>query len=270
MTVYIEYAFLENFLFDGALLALSFYAAKAKISWIKILFSAVCGGVFAVLYPLLSLPKFLAYLLKIFVGFLLCLLAFGQIKTKNEWGRYAFTAISFFGFTFLFGGALTALLQEFFPEKTPFGLVVAGFALLSVFALIFLQKVYQKRKIYAYIYDCEISFGAKKLAVRGFWDSGNRAEKRGLPVCFLSPLCVYELFGTALLDGNSVEKEELRVQTLGGEKKYSLYKGELAIRKDGKLSARQAVYFAPAANMISREYELLLQSSILQQTGDSG
>lgn len=263
MTVYIEYAFLENFLFDGALLALSFYAAKTKISWLKLLFSAVCGGVFAVLYPLLSLPKILAYLLKILVGFLLCLLTFGEIKTKNEWGRYAFTVIFFFGFTFLFGGALTALLQEFFPEKTSFAAVAAGFAILSVFALVFLQKVYQKREVYAYIYDCEISFGAKKLCVRGFWDSGNRAEKKGLPVCFLSPLCVYELFGAALLDGENVEKEEMRIQTLGGEKKYPLYKGEVAIQKDGKFSARQAVYFAPATNMISREYELLLQSSIL-------
>lgn len=266
MTVYIEYAFLENFLFDFALLALSLYAAKAKFSWGKTLFSAACGGVFAVIFPLLRLPKILAYLLKFSVGFLLCLLAFGQVKAKKEWGRYAFTAICFFGFTFLFGGALNALLQEFFPKKTPFGLVAAGFAFLCLTALLFLQKFYQKRELHAYIYDCEIAFGEKKISVRGFLDSGNTAMRKGLPVCFLSPLYVYELFGEALLNGDFIGQEELQVQTLGGEKKYPLYKGELGVKSGGKFSARQTVYFAPATNMISREYELLLQSSILQQT----
>ena len=61
MVVYIEYVFLENFLYDGALLARSLFACKEKIRWGRLLVSAALGGVFALVYPLLELPNFLAF-----------------------------------------------------------------------------------------------------------------------------------------------------------------------------------------------------------------
>ena len=53
MEIYVEYAFLENFLFDYVLLRLAFYAAKIKVKKKKLVLSAACGGVFALLFPLL-------------------------------------------------------------------------------------------------------------------------------------------------------------------------------------------------------------------------
>ena len=63
MVVYIEYAFLENTLFDFALLCLSFLLCKTKIVWWKTLISACAGGVFAVFFPLICLPEILLILL---------------------------------------------------------------------------------------------------------------------------------------------------------------------------------------------------------------
>ena len=64
MEIYIEYAFLENFLYDGGLLALAFFASKEKVRWGRIGLSATLGGVFALLFPFLQLPVCVKNVLK--------------------------------------------------------------------------------------------------------------------------------------------------------------------------------------------------------------
>ena len=93
MELYIEYAFLENFLFDGALPCLALYASKIKIKWWKVCLSGTIGALFALLFPLLRLPDFLKIILKLTVGALLCLVTAERLKTRKEWGRYALTCI---------------------------------------------------------------------------------------------------------------------------------------------------------------------------------
>lgn len=260
MAVYIEYAFLENFLFDGVLLALALYAANAPFSWGRLLFSALCGGAFAILFPLLRLQRVLLWLLKISVGFLLPLLAYGQIKSKKEWGRYAFTAVFFLVITFFIGGALTAFFQESFPQA-PTLWIALSFCALALLALFLLKKFREKRRLNAFLYDCRIEYGGKGLWVRGFLDSGNAASKDGLPVCFLSPEFVYELFGEEILKCAGQVCDEMCISTLSGEKKVPLYKGKLTVKGKEK---DKWVYFAPSANMITREYELLLHNGIIE------
>ncbi len=259
MTVYIEYAFLENFLFDGVLLALALYAAGAPFSWGRLLFSALCGGAFALIFPLLRLPSLLLYFLKFAVGLLLPLLAYGRIKNKKEWGRYAFTAVFFLVITFFVGGALTALFTQLLP-KIPTFAVAFGFCALAAAALFLIREFRKKRELNAFLYDCRIEYGEKSFWVRGFLDSGNTATKDCLPVCFLSPEYVYELFGEEILKGGGQVCDEMCISTLGGEKRLPLYKGDLTVKGQEK----RVVYFAPAANMITREYELLLHGGIIK------
>ena len=260
MTVYIEYAFLENFLFDGVLLALALYAANAPFSWGRLILSAFCGAVFAILFPLLRLQKALLWLLKIAVGFLLPLLAYGQIKRKKDWGRYAFTAVFFLVITFFIGGALTALLQEIFPKIHTLWTALA-FCALALLALLLVKKFRERRRLNDFLYDCRIEYGGKCLWVRGFLDSGNAATKDGLPVCFLSPECVYELYGEEIIKCAGQVCDEMCIATLSGEKRVKLYKGKLQIKGKEK---DEWVYFAPSANMITREYELLLHNGIVE------
>ena len=89
MEVYVEYAFLENFLYDGVLLWLSLRASLTPVRVWKVAVSAAIGAIFALLYPLLTLPVFLLQMLKLAVGFLLCLLVMPGIKNKKDRGRYA-------------------------------------------------------------------------------------------------------------------------------------------------------------------------------------
>ncbi len=267
MTVYVEYAFLENFFLDGVLLGLSLLFTRTPIGWRRLCFSAFLGAIFALVYPFITLPKPLSFLLKTAVGILLCLTAFGRIKSKKEWGRYALTAVFFFTLTFAFGGAITAFSEGVFLGKTPASIVFIGVAILGLISLFLAKKLHKKRAVYAHLYDCEILYKQRVAAAVGFLDSGNTVTKFGLPVCFITPDLFYEVWGEELVFANAEKegeqvRDETYIHTLAGEKKVRLYKGELQIKgKEGKKRRREA-YFAVSGNMISREYKILLNAGI--------
>ena len=265
MVVYVEYAFLENFLFDGALLCLSLIASKQRFQWKKVLFSALFGAVFAIIFPLLYLPLWLGFLLKILVGFLLCLLAFGRLKTKKEWGRYATTASFFFAFTFAFGGALTGVYTSFSLLKMPNFAVVIGFCLLCFCASVFILKIYEKKRVFSYIYPCKVLANGKNLSTHGFFDSGNLAIKNGLPVCFIAADFFYEIWGNEIVfsvEDTGQVRDEMQIETVSGIKKIPLFQGEIEIKTGAKERRKKSVYFAPTTNMIQREYKLLLSARL--------
>lgn len=264
MVVYVEYAFLQNFFFDGALLCLAFTACKAPIRWGKVAFSAACGGIFAIFYPFLSLPVWLGILLKIAVGFLLCLLAFDGLKRKNGWGRYSLSVILFFLFTFTCGGALSALQTDCNLSVLPKTLVIIGFFGLCMLICFIIAKLYQKKQVYAYIYACKARANGKEKDVNGYLDSGNLASKNGLPVCFLSPDIFYELFGEEMLFCGEQVRDEMKIATMSGERSLCLQQGEIEVKIGGKSVKKQA-YFACGKNMIGREYQILLSARLLEE-----
>lgn len=257
MVIYIEYAFVENFLFDICLLYLSIKTARLPVLPFRIGLSASFGAIFAIVFPLLKLPVFLAYVLKFCVGFLLCLMTQKHIKTKNEWGRDALNVVYFFLYSFLFGGVLTGLFQQFFDKKVPSVLVMTGFAVLTVFCAIFIKKAYKRRVLHRYIYESRITYQQKSIEIMAFFDSGNFAIKNGLPVCFLSPNTLYQLIAEEIFKKDTGQvRDEITITTLGGEKTLPLFKGETEIiTKDGCI--KKEVYFAMSANMLSRDYEMI-------------
>lgn len=254
MTVYIEYAFLENFILDFLLLRLSLYAAKEKPRLFKTLYSACLGALFAVVYPLLHLPSVLRTLLKFSSGACMCLLCFQRLKTKNDWGRYAFTLCLFFVLSFCFAGALT-----FFNASGFY--VLLGFGFLCLLAIVFFEKLYEKRAEKRLLYDCTIAYGKRRASLFGFYDSGNLARYNNIPVCFLSPDLFFDVCGEEILQKDMGQVcDELRISTLGGEKTVPLYLGEVYIEK-----RKIQVYFAPNTNMLNRAYKLLLNSRIFEE-----
>lgn len=259
MTVYIEYAFLENFLLDGILLTLSLKALKMPVRWKWIGIAALFGGIFAVVYPLLSLSPILEFCLKVAVGLLLPLIAFGKIKTRKEWGRYALSATLFFLFTFLFGGALLGGMANFSLSTLPWWVVVIFFALFTPILVFFIEKIYKRRAVERQICVCTLYFGEKEIKTCGFLDSGNMATKNALPVCFLSADIFYELFGDYILQGRGQVCDEMKITTMTGEENILLYKGYVAV--DGEKRKCEA-YFARSNNMIGREYKVLLHSRL--------
>ena len=269
MEIYIEYAFLENFLYDLALLWLAFTAARVKMRGWKLALSASVGGVFAVAFPLLSLPQALGTAVKMAMGALLCMLAFGQLRTKKQWGKYALATALFFAFSFGFGGTLLVVYGPLsIGEKVPSVLVFLGFALLSVVGIYLIKKLYARRAIYSRIYACTLIAGERKIVAEGFYDSGNLATKNGVPVCFVSPALLYDLFGEEILKAEGQVFDEMQIATLAGEKTTRLYLGEIAVKTDEKTVCAHA-YFAPSKNMIGREYTVLLNARIVEEREDA-
>ena len=264
MVVYIEYAFVWNFLLDGVLLCLSLRAVKRKIKWGKIVISSTIGACFALVFPLILLPSFLQMALKFLVGFLLCFIAFGKVKNKKEKGMYALNCTFFFALAFVFGGAL----QLVFGENPRKWLVLSGFALLTVFSLLFIRKMQEKRAIERNIYPCEIVYKQRRFALLGFYDSGNLATYQGAPVCFLSLDIFYDIWG---VEGLFVDEKtrgqvcvEIAFQTLNGERKTMGREGALTVEIKGEKRCMKKVYFCPSKNMVLREYKLLLNARIFE------
>ncbi len=260
MTVYIEYALIENFVYDYVLLRLSFFATREKAKRFKLAFSALIGAFFALVCPFITLPSILFLALKSGVGLLLCMLSFGRLKTKKEWGRYAFTALCFFFLTFGYGGAMSAFSGR---KRLPPQAVFFGFVCLSASAVFLIGKVYQKRSVHAFIYPCTLLFGEKRLSVDGYYDSGNRAQKNGAPICFVSPELIYELFGDEILKDGGTVRDEMQITTVIGVKSTPLYKGGILVETPRGKVLKEGVYFSPSGNMISREYKVLLNAEIL-------
>ncbi|MBQ8658946.1 MAG: sigma-E processing peptidase SpoIIGA [Clostridia bacterium] len=261
MTVYIEYALIENFLIDGGLLLLSLLLLKREISLLKIALAALLGAGFAVLYPLVTLPDLVSYTLKFAVGVLLCLIA---SKREKKGSRYAMNVLSFFVCSFLFAGFLFAVGDLFEGEivkRIPVGGLFGGGVIFAFFLHKFIKKLYFMRKINAFLYNCELISGKNQLKLKGFLDSGNQASYGGRPVCFLSAKRVLDLIEV----GQGCD--EMQILTVGGEKTIKIFQiDKLLIYSPNRLNiiekVIEKVYISPSGNLENGEYELLLNGAL--------
>ncbi len=264
MVIYVEYAFLENFLFDSVLLSLALFAARVKIPKGKVAISAACGGIFALAFPLLRLSGGWAALCKFSVGALLCMIPFQRLQTGREWKRYALTTALFFTFSFAFGGSLLGVYSTFSSSGLPqisAGAVFSGFALLTFFSVWLVRKLYRQKMLFSKIIPCRLHNGEKSIQADGFLDSGNLARKNGLPVCFVSPDLMYDLFQTENMKWDNQVCDEMTITTLAGEKRVAVYLGEIEIE-----NRKMKAYFALSRNMIGREYKILLNGGFMGET----
>ena len=267
MEIYIEYALLQNFIIDALLLYLALNISKQPISYKRICISALCGAGFALLFPLLSLTKFFAFLLKFSVGAFLPFLA---TKPKKQGGMYALSFVFFFALTFFFGGALTAFYQIFqldysfqngyIAETQPLSLVLCGCIILSVFTIKITQKLYFERKIRCFYYQCELITPLKTIKAIGFLDSGNLACFSSIPVCFLTPKLLLEVIDTGQVF------DEMQITTINGTKKIKIFKGPiLKIYFENSEHILKEPYFSSSTSLKNKNYQLLLSPFLLHE-----
>lgn len=264
MEIYIEYALAENFLLDGMLLWLALKSAKQKIVLWRIALSAALGAAFAVVFPLLGVGKIAAYALKFAAGVLMCLVA---VKGKGA-GRYALTALLFFGFSFALGGALLAaygafdvdysLHNGYLTESAPVGLVIFGSFVFCVLVSCGVKRLYRRRSLRRFVYPCKVTLKGRTVTAEGFLDSGNRASVGGTPLCFLSPDLAFDLLG------DTVMTEETTVLTVSGETKIKIFRADkLEIYSEGKTNIIEKIWFSPSNHIQGREYKIILGASVL-------
>ena len=89
MEVYIELAFLQNLAIDGALLYATQSFLGYRISMRRILFAALVGAAFAIVYPLMSYPIAVGWVIKLFSGATICLIASAETFYSWRLPRYS-------------------------------------------------------------------------------------------------------------------------------------------------------------------------------------
>ncbi len=268
MQVYIEYAFLQNFIIDALLLYLTLNISKQEISYKRIFISAFFGALFALVFPLFSLPKPLTFLSKCTCGIVLCFMASPQ---KCKGGKPVLSIVYFFTFTFLFGGTLIALYQLFnfdyffspngyLIETQPLSFTLCGCILLTLIISKTARFLYFKRKKSNFYYKCEFLSQPSVVKAIGFLDSGNLATFQSFPVCFLSPNLAFKL----ITEGQVCD--EMQIHTLNGTKKIKIFKSPpLKIYLDNGEHILKEIYFSSSVNLKNRDYQVLLSPLLFDE-----
>ena len=268
MEIYIEYAFIENFALDALLCYLAFKFLRLPIKSGFIILSGVIGAIFAVAYPFLSLfrsAKILGDIFKATFPFLASFFGFGCKIRKKDVDRYETSVISYYCLSFVFAGGVYAFCSVFdinyaLGEGVFVGVPIATVSAVSVFLVLGVRKLvktlYRRVSISRFVYPCKLVFGGRQVRAEGYLDSGNLAQKSGIPVCFLSAELFFEVFGArAFEDG----EEELRVSTVSGEKRVKLFiLDELLIYSERGENIVYKPYCAVSPALQGKEYQILL------------
>lgn len=256
MKVYIEYAFLENFLLDGLLLFLALRIARGRIRVWRLLLAAAFGAGEAVGFPLLALPVWGVWLIKILGGVLLCVIAVSGKRIRTYLGVTA----AFFACTFALGGLLTAAYSffgveyeeggGFLVERAPVALV---FALAGIFAVAVAEgarRFYRFGKISRKLLPCVFAENGKTVRLTALADSGNLLEFRGRGVCVCSAAAIFAIFGR-----NAKEVGRIRINTASGGRDSPVFECEMRVGGGPPQPALLAV-----GEVRSKRYSLILHT----------
>ncbi len=269
MVVYWEYAFLENFILDGLLLYLALKCARVKCYFLNLLLAAGIGAAEAVVFPLLTLPVWAAYLVKIAGGIIISLLA----VRKAKWKSYVIVTAAFFLMTFAFGGLLVAAYSffgaeytegnGFLVERAPVALVLGLAGVFAVFVVLSAKCFYRYRRIKRNLFSCTLTAGGKSVHVAGFADSGNLLSFRDRPVSVISAVAALALF-----HGNAKEVGRMTVNTVNGSREAPVFECDLEISLARKKIVKRGA-LVTVGNIQSKEYKLILHTANLEEKDET-
>lgn len=260
MSVYIEYVFLENFLLDGLLLYLALKCARGQIKIWRIILSAAVGGGEALLFPILKVPKWVAYLIKILGGILLSSI----VVHKGSGKVYLVVTVSFFAMTFLLGGLLTAIYsffeipylegEGFYVENAPVALILAVSGCFAVVVARAAKAFYSYGRLKRNIYACCLTVNGKTVRWHGFADSGNCLSFRGEPVSVVSAIGALALFSKETPVGR------IHLGTVNGSRDAPVFYCQQVRVETGPL---RSGYFT-VGEFSSRDYQIILHTALVE------
>ncbi len=191
MAVYIEYAILDNLVFDFCILFALAKTLHLNASFLKIALCSAIAAAFAVIIPLLSLPSWLLLAVKTFFGPFICLL----LCKKSEKRKIVWSILLFYAYTFVLGGAVLALLFAlcdfsfenaalFYTSKLPMGVYLLALMVFCYFAYNLVKYLRGLRITASLEKTAVLDVYGIKIKTQGFIDSGNLARQEGIPLCF--------------------------------------------------------------------------------------
>ena len=285
MQVYIEYAFIENFLLDSMLLFLAFRSTKTRVRALPAVCAASFGAAFACVFALISVPYAAAFFIKVSAGALMCFFArlkspkvfFTLSKTEKKACFCAF--LRFLCVFFLLSACLAGVFFAIDYTGAALKAWQIPVCVFFVFACVAgAKRLFKAQKTARFIRRCELRADGKTRGVEayGLIDSGNRAVAGdGAPICFISPELAFLLW-----DGRT-ETRDFTISTVSGTKKIKIFSGTLLIYEETQahtINKRyfRRVYFSPSAHVSAGGkggYSVLLPAccaSVMEETAAQG
>lgn len=218
MTVYIEYAFLDNFIIDYTLLKLSLVLSRHKVKFWWLLFCAFLCAVFAIVLPVLNLPILIKSIIKIVFSLLIVYVSCEQ-KTLKEYLKLYFL---FMLITFAFGGVLQGVFTLFslpYDNVYLIWLVVICVKILAVITKSLIKSIKKNFATEKFRYNCTVKVGEKLKNCQGFYDTGNGVfdNDTGKGVVICSKTFAYNLLGTSNFE------KYISIKTVTGERQVGCF-----------------------------------------------
>lgn len=260
MTVWIELAFLQNFIVDFSLLYLTCRTARLPPELQRLVSASVSGGLFALLFPLLSLPWWAASLIRLAFGGILCLISLPTDRKNLILGMALF-----YFYCFLYGGLLWGLYSAFptdFLSGQTGSMAAFALALLPIFLFFCLFGVRRAAKRWLQRktdYPCTLYLGEKKVRLKGLMDTGNSLSYRQSPVCLIARE-VQERRGTSFPICSCMV-----VRTATGEGILPVFRAKIKIYSEKRENIIDNVYFAVSSHPLGGDYEVILHPQLLKE-----
>ncbi len=232
MQVYAEYAFVENFCMDFALLFCAKAVTKNTCGYFRLSVAAALGACFAIVFPLFNFNAAWGVVVKIISGAMLCALAGKYTKVI---GFVKFTAV-FTASTFLLGGALIALFSltgasyesggGYLLSSVPVGIPLFCAIVLAIVIKQIAKKIIAKSARGEFV--CTVQVGEKTATCTGFYDSGNKVYCGGKPVSVIPREVAEKLVEIAGI------KTSVDIHTVAGKGKISVFTADKVQLKTGE------------------------------------
>ena len=246
MTVYIEYAILDNFIVDYFLLKESAFLLRKRVKRPRLILASIFGTAVAVILPLFDLGYLWEFLIKVFSGLIICCIA---ARHENLLSFVKFFNV-FLLLTFFLGGVVIGVVsilgipydfEAYYSNKLlPIGLNVLFGYLLVKGVKRFIEKNLSAAAIAADTYEIEVVIRGKSYTGVAFFDSGNRLtdERDGLPVV----VCSKKFFKRLYSGGALIPRGAINYSTATGVARSSLYYIDYAVVYDSKKGKATAAY----------------------------
>ncbi len=222
MTIYLDVVLIENLCMNYIILFATGYILKIEIKHIRLIISALLGGIYSVAAYLQILEIYSNILLKIILSIVMVYIAYNSKNIKQIIKQLLF----FYLITFVFGGCAFALLYFIKPEQIlmrngvyigtyPLKIVILGGIVgftLTVIAFKYAKMKINKKNMFC---ELEIYFENKKINTIALIDTGNMLKDpiTSIPVIVVEKSILKNVLPDIIIDnlnkiiGGDVPKE---------------------------------------------------------------
>ena len=209
MTVYLDIVLLENLCMNYIILFATGYIMKLKMKQLRLVLSAMLGGIYAVIAYIEILPIYSSFGMKILLSVLMVHIAYNSKNIKNLLKQL----VVFYLISFAFGGSAFALLYFVRPQDIlirngvyvgtyPIKIALLGGIVGFIITYIAFKVVKTKLHKKDIIYNIEIHIKEKTLKLKEMLDTGNMLKDpiSGMPVIVVTKEELYSILPEKLLD----------------------------------------------------------------------